>query len=1292
MRRGRFGTPDGGRHCSFENALEDRLLEQLVIGVGDERMQRRLLSEKTLDFSNAVRICLALETSAKDAHLLSSNGERAEAVQAVRAGSSGMSAGRVCWRCSGANHSADVCRFRNSKCYNCSGMGHVSKACPKPRRRPAGRGRLPVVHGGSRQRVTNAVDASDQVDWDSWVEDEADPVQQVASGGPEPPNNINQVSSPPLRCNVRFQRTQVGMEIDTGSCNTLIGEDTYRSLLIRPKLRPSGIRLRTYTGDNIPVLGEFRTSVSYKNQSHDKLKVVVVQGSRTNLLGRDWLKQIKLDWKEVHAVVNDSVEELKQKYSKVFEPGLGELKNVQLRLDIDRSVQPRFFRARSLPYAFKEKVEEQLQRDIDAGVLEPVTHSSWAAPLVPVLKKDGTVRVCANFKLTANRAVKLDTYPLPRAQDIFAGLSGGQIFSTLDLAQAYNQLVVHEDSRDVLTVNTPKGLLRYSRLPFGINSAVSLFQREIEHVLRGIPGVVAYLDDILVSSRTTEEHLQTLDVVLARLREAGLKVRPAKCRFLVSSVEYLGHIIDRNGIRPTPAKVRAIQSVPEPQNVRQLKAFLGLLTYYSRYIPDRSQQLAPLHALLQKSVPWHWGASQAASFRWAREVLTSDSVLGHFDISKRQVLVCDASSVGVGAVLAQREPDGTERPLGFVSRSLSASERKYSQIEREALAITFGVSKFHSYLLGNVFTLITDHKPLVMLFGEHADLPEMASARIRRWALKLAAYQYEIRYRRTEEMGNADALSRCPLPDPTSSQEENLVLLVDDGLFDAKKIALLTSRDPVLSRTMNFVQKGGWPQHPDPELSVFAGKRLELSVCCGVLMWGHRVIIPSRAREAVLAELHVAHPGIRRMKALARGCVWWPRLDQDIERIVNSCQACQESRPAPDRAALCMWPWPDRAWSRIHLDFAEPTKGRYVMIVVDAYSKWIEAECCTSVCSKVTISKLRKMFSRWGLPDMIVTDNATSFTSAEFQCFVRDNGIHHKTIEPRHSQGNGLAERAVRDVKLALQRSDGDWDTVLSRWLLRQHITPHSTTSVTPSELMVGRVIRSRLDLLHPDMRNAVMKQQVTQKENHDIKVRSDRTFEVSDLVFARNYGVGAQWVAGTVVGVDGPVSYAVRLDDGRIWRRHADQLRRRLSCEMFPGTPALTADAEAAATPAASVEGATSSTTPSPELRRSPPGPSSFAAAERPVWMPEMAAAAVAPPSESTASGAHVPPPERPEPGPLLGDGAGASSGESVLRGAGADASSGESVSLSDGAGSDRNTGPRRSSRVRKQTEFFGI
>ena len=229
-------------HCGFESTLEDRLLEQLVICVDDERMQRRLLAEKSVDFSTAVRICLAQEASAKDAHLMSakdahllpSTGERAEAFQAVKGEPRLRSSDRRCWRCLGANHSADVCRFRNSKCYNCSGTGHVAKACPKPRRHTEGRGRLPR-RGSSRQRATNAISTSEQDDWDSWSEDDSGAVQRVSNASPETAD-VNQVSStPPFRCNVHFQRTQVDMEIDTGSCNTLIGEDTYRSLQVRPK-------------------------------------------------------------------------------------------------------------------------------------------------------------------------------------------------------------------------------------------------------------------------------------------------------------------------------------------------------------------------------------------------------------------------------------------------------------------------------------------------------------------------------------------------------------------------------------------------------------------------------------------------------------------------------------------------------------------------------------------------------------------------------------------------------------------------------------------------------------------------------------------------------------------------------------------------------------------------------------------------------------------------------------------------------------------------------------------------
>ena len=283
------------------------------------------------------------------------------------------------------------------------------------------------------------------------------------------------------------------------------------------------------------------------------------------------------------------------------------------------------------------------------------------------------------------------------------------------------------------------------------------------------------------------------------------------------------------------------------------------------------------------------------------------------------------------------------------------------------------------------------------------------------------------------------------------------------------------------------------------------------------------------------------------MKALARSCVWWPGIDRDLEMTVRNCSVCQETRPAPGRADLVMWPWPKRPWSRIHVDFAEPLKGKYIFIVVDAYSKWIEAEPCMSVTSSVAILRLRRMFARWGLPDLLCSDNATTFTSQEFQQFLAVNGIQHRTIEPRHSQGNGLAERAVRDVKQAVSKHAGNnWELALAEWLLYQRKIPHSTTSVSPSELMLGRVLRSRLDLLNPDLRSRVEQKQLQQKQNHDPEKPRTVPLSIGDAVYARNYSVGRAWFSGIIIGIDGPVSFVIKLEDGRVWRRHLDQIRPR--------------------------------------------------------------------------------------------------------------------------------------------------
>ena len=314
-------------------------------------------------------------------------------------------------------------------------------------------------------------------------------------------------------------------------------------------------------------------------------------------------------------------------------------------------------------------------------------------------------------------------------EDLFATLSGGRIFSKLDLSQAYQQVLLEDVSRDLVTINTQKGLFRYTWLPFGVSSAPGIFQRAMEEVLQGIPNVVVYLDDILAAS-TSEEHVKLLDAILSRIQAAGLRLRKSKCTFGVSSVTYLGHKIDAEGLHPVPEKVQAVQDAPSPTDVAQLRSYLGLLSFYSKFLPQLSTVIAPLNHLLRASQPWKWTRVEEQVFQASKQLLLSSRVLMHFNPELDVILSCDASAYGLGTVLSHRLPDGTERPIAFASRTLTPTEKKYAQIEKEGLACVFGVKRFHSYLFGRLFTLVTDHKPLVSLFEERRAIPAHASARI----------------------------------------------------------------------------------------------------------------------------------------------------------------------------------------------------------------------------------------------------------------------------------------------------------------------------------------------------------------------------------------------------------------------------------------------------------------------------------------------------------------------------------------------------------------------------------
>ena len=418
---------------------------------------------------------------------------------------------------------------------------------------------------------------------------------------------------PPLTVEPELAGQPLKMEVDTGAALSLLPKSMYEAHFSKFPLTVSDVTLRTYTGEAVVPLGELCVPVTLGKQ-RDTLSLLVVDTTGPPLLGRNWLDSLQLDWssmKQVHRLSGEGpLADLLDTHRDLFKEELGTLKGTKASIRVDTEVDPQFCRARQLPYATRAKVDEELDRLLAANIIEPVRFSEWAAPVVPVRKDDGSIRLCGDYKLTVNRAAKLERYPIPLIEDLFAKLSGGKTFSKLDMSHAYQQLVLEEESRQYTTINTHRGLFRYTRLPFGVASAPALFQRTMETLLQGIPHVAVYLDDIIITGLDEAEHRRNLEQVLQRLGEAGLRLKRAKSSFMQEEVVYLGHRVTAEGLYPLPEKVRAIQLMPRPNGVWDLQVFLGMLNYYGLFLPNLSTVLAPLHGLLRHNMEWRWGRSR----------------------------------------------------------------------------------------------------------------------------------------------------------------------------------------------------------------------------------------------------------------------------------------------------------------------------------------------------------------------------------------------------------------------------------------------------------------------------------------------------------------------------------------------------------------------------------------------------------------------------------------------------------------------------------------------------------
>ena len=458
---------------------------------------------------------------------------------------------------------------------------------------------------------------------------------------------------------------------------------------------------------------------------------------------------------------------LLQEYDDIYSKGtydMGRTNLVEHSIDTG-SNRPIRQALRRHPRAHLDEIDRQVDGLLQHGLIEPAA-SPWASNVVLVKKKDDTFRLCVDYR-RLNSVTYKDSYPLPHIDTCLGSMNGAVWFSTLDLRSGYHNIPIKEADRDKTAFITRRGCFRYKVMPFGLTCAPSVFQRLMDLVLCGLTyeTCLVYLDDIIVFSRDFDSHMERLQEIFSRLRNANLKLHVKKCCLFQRRVDFLGHVLTESGIQVQPEKVKAVQNWPTPRNLTELRSFVGLCSYYRRFISGFADMAAPLHALTRKNARFSWGPEQQKAFNRLKERLTTAPILGMPRDEGTYYLDTDAADCGIGAVLSQ-DQDGREVVLAYASRTLSKPERNYDVTRRELLAVVYGLKMYRQYLLGRQFVIRTDHSALQSLRRTPEPIGQQA-----RWQTFIEQFTFVIMHRPGTRHGNADALSRRPVTESDSDEE-----------------------------------------------------------------------------------------------------------------------------------------------------------------------------------------------------------------------------------------------------------------------------------------------------------------------------------------------------------------------------------------------------------------------------------------------------------------------------------------------------------------------------------------
>ncbi|KAL1021685.1 hypothetical protein UPYG_G00016520 [Umbra pygmaea] len=763
------------------------------------------------------------------------------------------------------------------------------------------------------------------------------------------------------------------------------------------------------------------------------------------------------------SAVRDIQHILQQQYPNVFK-GVGKLNTKQISLYIDPNVKPVAQPLRRIPYNLRGAVEKKIKELMDMDIIECVEGPTpWVNPVVVIPKPDKDIRMCLDMR-RANEAIVRERYPIPTVDEILQGINGSAIFSKLDLKWGYHQLELTPESREITTFAVHNGVYRYKRLIFGVSSASEQYQHEIANALAGIEGVENISDDVIVHAPDQETHDKRLHTVMKRLSECGLTLNPAKCQFNMDRLIFMGILLSEKGIGPTEERIKAVIETREPENATEVRSFLGLVGYSSRFISQFATRSEPLRRLTRKETKFDFGPEQKKAFQDLKDELARAGTLAYFDKEAPTKVIADASPVGLGAVLVQ-DQKGEMVPVCYVSRSLTDCERRYSQTEREALALVWACERLHPYVYGRKFDLVTDHKPLEVIYSPRSK----PCARIERWVLRLQPYDFRVIHIPGKQ-NIADPLSR--LLGDTGKKEihkhgsEDYVRFVATSAtprsLTTREVEEASATDPEIMEVRKAITNGIFEN-----CKPYAPIANELCVVGYIVLRGTRIVLPQNLHTRAIELAHEGHLGIVGTKQHLRSKVWWPGMDKAAERYCKTCHGCQiVARPDPPEP-LRPTPLPDRPWQDLAIDLLGPLPtNHYILVVVDYYSRYYEYDVLTSTTTEKIIDSLESIFSRHGLPVTCKSDNGPQFKSDLFREYCEKNGIKHVRTTPKWAQANGEVERQNSSLmkRIKIARAEGlDWKRELRKYVTVYRSIEHATTGKSPAELLFNRKMRGKL-------------------------------------------------------------------------------------------------------------------------------------------------------------------------------------------------------------------------------------